>query len=72
MGESSAAARQRWELENAVRNADDQLGAATGLGGVDAVQAARPWARDPHHFKQWVFRAVRACVCAGWPCVVMP
>ncbi len=49
------AARMRWELENNIQAASD-----TTVDGYfkynqaeqQAIQQQKPWARDPHYFKQ--------------------
>lgn len=48
-------ARARWELENNVQNTED----VDALFKYDPaeqqmVQSSKPWAKDPHFFKQWV------------------
>lgn len=70
----STNAQKRWELENDVR----ALSEADSLFKYNreeqqAVQQQKPWARDPHFFKQCVLTALagplfwdRAWACCAW------
>jgi len=44
------AARQRWELENNVQQVDSMF--KYDASEQQMMQQQRPWAKDPHHFKQ--------------------
>ena len=52
MGDTSTA-RARWELENNVQAVEDIDALFKYNAEADrAVQQQKPWAKDPHHFKQ--------------------
>ena len=54
MAESSKTAQQRWELENDIQAADagDDAYYKYDHAGQQALQAQKPWTKDPHYFKQ--------------------
>ena len=56
MAESSTPAQQRWELENDIQEVDagDDAYYKYDYAGQQALQAQKPWAKDPHYFKQCV------------------
>lgn len=45
-----AAAQKRWELENNVQEVDSMF--TYDVAQQQMMQQQRPWAKDPHHFKQ--------------------
>ena len=46
-------ALQRWELENSVKNADDVIFYFDEVQ-QSAIQAQKPWLKDPMYFKMCV------------------
>ena len=49
----AAAARTRWELENNIQAVSEVDGYFKfNLAEQQAIQQQKPWARDPHYFKQ--------------------
>jgi COP9 signalosome complex subunit 5 len=54
MAADADAARRRWELENGVAAADPETAALYAWDADEqrALQAERPWARDPRYFKR--------------------
>jgi hypothetical protein len=53
----AAPARARWEMENNVAAAGgDEVDALYRYNHEEqaAIQREKPWAKDPHYFKQWV------------------
>uniref|UniRef100_A0A7S0N3C6 MPN domain-containing protein n=1 Tax=Pyramimonas obovata TaxID=1411642 RepID=A0A7S0N3C6_9CHLO len=53
MASSSSAAMQRWELENNVADIGPEVDAIFKYDEVQqsAIQAQKPWTKDPHYFK---------------------
>ena len=53
MAEASSSGQQRWELENNVQQVDEVEGFFRySQAEQQAIQQQKPWAKDPHHFKQ--------------------
>ena len=54
MASSSSAGMQRWELENNVAEIGPEVDAIFKYDEVQqsAIQAQKPWTKDPHYFKQ--------------------
>jgi len=42
----------RWELENNVHNVSTDLLYKYDAAEQQAIQAQKPWTKDPHYFKQ--------------------
>eukprot|EP00976_Prorocentrum_cordatum_P019986 404967-Prorocentrum_minimum.AAC.1 len=56
MASSSSAGMQRWELENNVAEIGPEVDAIFKYDEVQqsAIQAQKPWTKDPHYFKHWM------------------
>ena len=55
MAEASSAAQHRWELENNIQAVDLNLVESFfryNQAEQQAIQQQKPWAKDPHLFKQ--------------------
>jgi len=61
----AAQARLRWELENQIGPAPDAELYRWDPAEQQALQQQRPWARDPHYFKQLSVCVGLAALCSG-------
>lgn len=50
----ASTSQARWELENNIQTTDAADAIYTySAAEQQAIQAQRPWTRDPHYFKRW-------------------
>lgn len=64
MAEAPSTAQKRWELENNVQSIDEvESYFRYNQAEQQAVQQQRPWAKDPHHFKQSVLSLDKLLFC---------
>jgi hypothetical protein len=61
----AAQARLRWELENEIGPAPDAELYRWDPAEQQALQQQRPWARDPHYFKQLSYVVIVWCWASG-------
>jgi hypothetical protein len=57
-------ALQRWELENSVKTGDDEIFYYDEVQ-QSAIQAQKPWLKDPMYFKRWV-ACKGSLLCVHW------